>query len=240
MSQTTNEPGFDTGTPPTQPRKAWHAHTGVRVTGAIAALIVAGSFGAAAASGTAHPAAKPATPPTTSAPSTGNHPSPATPGWGDAPVPGVTPSADPTPAGPDQLQAGDTETLGNNSDNTVGTVTVGKPVVTTWPAQSYGEKPANGYYVIIKVTAKADPSYTDGWFVSPLDFHAVVRGQHYDEDNGHAYDGMTDAQESTDLSTTLGAGETVTGYIAFDVPSAHGKIVYAPNSDGQPIAEWSY
>ena len=26
----------------------------------------------------------------------------------------------------------------------------------------------------------------------------------------------------------------------FDVPSAHGKVVYAPNSDGQPLAEWSY
>ena len=78
MSQTTNEPGFDTGTPPTQPRKAWHAHTWVRVTGAIAALIVAGSFGAAAASGTAHPAVKPAAPPSTSAPAN------------PAPAPGLT------------------------------------------------------------------------------------------------------------------------------------------------------
>jgi hypothetical protein len=32
----------------------------------------------------------------------------------------------------------------------------------------------------------------------------------------------------------------VTGYLYFDVPSAHGKVVYAPNSDGQPLAEWSY
>ena len=32
----------------------------------------------------------------------------------------------------------------------------------------------------------------------------------------------------------------MTGYLYFDVPSAHGKIVYAPNSDGQPLAKWSY
>jgi len=32
----------------------------------------------------------------------------------------------------------------------------------------------------------------------------------------------------------------VTGYIAFDVPSAHGQIAYAPNYDGQPVAYWSY
>jgi hypothetical protein len=76
MSQTTNEPGFDTGTPTTPPRKAWHARTWVRVTGAIAALILAASFGAAAASGTAHPAAKPAAPPATSAPA-----APASPKW---------------------------------------------------------------------------------------------------------------------------------------------------------------
>ena len=46
--------------------------------------------------------------------------------------------------------------------------------MTTRLAQSYGEKPANGYYVVVKLTAKADPSYHDGWFVSPLDLHAVV------------------------------------------------------------------
>ena len=66
MSQTTHEPGFDTGTPPAQPRKAWHAHTWVRVTGAIAALILAASIGAIAAgggSGTGSASQRPAAPP---------------------------------------------------------------------------------------------------------------------------------------------------------------------------------
>jgi hypothetical protein len=40
--------------------------------------------------------------------------------------------------------------------------------------------------------------------------------------------------------TTLAAGETASGKLVFDVPSRHGQIVYAPNYDGQPVAEWSY
>jgi len=118
-------------------------------------------------------------------------------------------------------------------------VTVGKPVVTTWPADSYGEKPANGYYVAFKVTYKADKGYTDGWNVSSLDFHAVVGGQHFDEDNGNAYEALSDINQELS-SSTLAAGETTTGMIVFDVPSPHGTIVYAPNFDGQPVAQWSY
>ena len=63
----------------------------------------------------------------------------------------------PSPATPDQLQAGQTETLTQTADGTpVGTITVAKQAVTTYPADSYGEAPANGYYVIVKVTAAAD------------------------------------------------------------------------------------
>jgi len=227
---------FTTG--PGQPdRKAWYRRWYTIVPASIAAAVIAlGAIGAAA-SGSSHHAAAPK-PPTSSAPAAPSTPAadPSTPAADPS-----TPAADPTPAGPDQLAAGDTEMLGSVSTNaSIGTVTVGHPQVRTWPSDSYGERPANGYYVVVKVTAKADSSYTDGWFVSPPDFHAVVKGQHYDQDNGHAYEGATDAERNTDLSATLAAGETVTGYLYFDVPSAHGKIVYAPNSDGQPLAEWSY
>ena len=47
-------------------------------------------------------------------------------------------------------------------------------------------------------------------------------------------------QSNADITTTLAAGETASGWMALDVPSRHGKIVYSPNADGQPIAEWSY
>jgi hypothetical protein len=140
------------------------------------------------------------------------------------------------------LQAGQPEILLHNSDNsTVGTLTVSKPVVTTSPADpSYGSRPAHGWYVIFKVTAAADPTNHDSWWVSPGDLHAVVDGQHYDEGDGNAYQALTDSQSATDLSATLGAGESVTSYLAFDVPSPHGQIAYAPNSDGQPVTVWSY
>jgi hypothetical protein len=66
-----------------------------------------------------------------------------------------------------------------------------------------------------------------------------VSGSHYTNGNGNAFDALTSGQANS-LSTQLAAGEAADGWLSFDVPRRHGKIVYAPNSDGQPIAEWSY
>ncbi len=41
-------------------------------------------------------------------------------------------------------------------------------------------------------------------------------------------------------ATTLNASETASGWLLFDLPSPHGKIVYAPNLDGQPLAYWKF
>ena len=149
-------------------------------------------------------------------------------------------SASPTPSGPAMLAVGDTETLGDDSDNTIGTVTVESVHVTTWPAQAYGSGPANGYFVVVHVKATADPAYSDGFNINELDFYDLTRGQHYDSSSGNAYDALSDRQANADITATLAAGETASGWMAFDVPSRHGKIVYSPNSDGQPVAEWSY
>jgi hypothetical protein len=139
------------------------------------------------------------------------------------------------------LALGQTETLADPSSNAaIGTVTVESATVTTRPAQSYGDGPANGYFVVVQVKATADPSYTDGWEIGEPDFYALVRGTHYDPGNGHAIMALTDAQSTADITTVLAAGETARGWMAFDVPSRHGYIVYAPNSDGQPVAEWKY
>ena len=224
-----DDPTQTSTTQPPRKRRPWYRRWYVISPAALAVGIITISAIGTAAKSTpvAHPSS-----PAASAPV-----NPATP----PPAPATPPATPPAQAGPDQLQAGQTETLTQTASGTpVGTVTVAKQAVTTYPADSYGEAPANGYYVIVKVTAAADKANHDGWFVSPLDFHAVVKGQQFTEDNGHAYDGETDAESSTDLSATLAAGETVTGYVAFDVPSAHGTIVYAPNYDGQPIATWSY
>jgi hypothetical protein len=94
--------------------------------------------------------------------------------------------------------------------------------------------------VIVHVKATADPAYTDGFDINELDFYDLTRGQHYDSGNGNAYNALSDRQSNADITTTLAAGETASGWMAFDVPSRHGKIVYSPNVDGQPIAEWSY
>ncbi len=153
--------------------------------------------------------------------------------------PGDSPS--PAPSGPDMLAVGQAETLGDSSDATVGTVTVESARVTTQPADpSYGERPANGYYVIVHVKATADPSYTDGWDLNALDFYALAGNRHYTWDSGNAYEALSSSQQNQDIMSTLAAGETVTGWLSFDVASPHGQIVYAPNLDGQPIAEWSY
>ena len=73
-----------------------------------------------------------------------------------------------------------------------------------------------------------------------LDFYDLTRGQHHDSGNGNAYNALSDRQSNADITTTLAAGEMASGWTAFDVPSRHGTIVYSPNTDGQPIAEWSY
>jgi hypothetical protein len=145
------------------------------------------------------------------------------------------------PSGPDELVPGQAETIGDSSNATVGTVTVESVTVTTHPADpTYGEAPAHGYYVIVHVKDTADQSYTDGWDVNEFDFYDLEHGSHYQPGNGNAFEALTNAQSNADITSTLAAGETADGWIAFDVPSPHGKIVYAPNVDGQPIAEWKY
>ena len=143
----------------------------------------------------------------------------------------------PAPSGPDMLALGQAETLADSSDTAIGTVTVESATVA---AQSYGYRPANGYFVVVHVRATANPSYTEGWEIAEPEFYALVRDTHYDPGNGYAIMALTDAQSTADITTVLAAGETSRGWMAFDVPSRHGYIAYAPNSSGQPVAEWKY
>jgi hypothetical protein len=120
-----------------------------------------------------------------------------------------------------------------------GTVTVSSPRVTTYPADSYGSGPQHGYFVIVTVTAIADAAYTGGFDISTSDFYALVSGRHYDEGNGNAYGALSDMNSELGY-VTLAGGETASGKLVFDLPSRHGEIIYAPNYDGQPLAEWKY
>lgn len=149
-------------------------------------------------------------------------------------------TAPPVPSGPAMLAMGDTETLGSNDTGaTEGTVTISHPVLATQPADSYGSAPQNGYFVVVTAAAAADQGYTDGFDIYSGDFYALSGGSHYGESNGNSYDALADI--NTELnSSTLAAGETTSGKLVFDVSSPHGYIVYAPNMDGQPLAEWKY
>jgi len=150
-------------------------------------------------------------------------------------------TSSPAPSGPDMLALGQTETLVDPSNNApLGTVTVESATATTRPLNSYGYKPANGYFVAVHVKATADASNTDGWDIAEPEFYALVQGTHYDPGNGYAMTALTDAQSMADITAVLAAGETSSGWMAFDVPSRHGYILYAPNSNSQPLAEWKY
>ena len=164
-----------------------------------------------------------------------------------AATPHQAPSSDPAtqpPAQPsvDALPIGVPAVFGNDSNATEGSITIDSVHVTQYPADAeFGQRPANGWYVIVHVTAKADPGYTDGYGVNEFDFVALTKGgRQFQVDNGNAFDALSNNQENNDVSGNLGAGQSSSGWMAFDVNRPHGKIAYAPNYDGQPIAEWRY
>ncbi len=119
------------------------------------------------------------------------------------------------------------------------TVTVSRLVLSTQPADAYGSAPQNGYFVTVRVTATADQGCSGGFDIYSGDFYALSGGSHFSEGGGNSYDAL--ASSSSELGyETLAAGESTSGELTFDVSSPHGYIVYAPNLNGQPLAEWKY
>ena len=157
-------------------------------------------------------------------------------------TPTETPTETPTPvpSGPDKLVMGQAEGLTQDGEN-AGDIILAGLRVTTRPADlEFGNRPSHGYFVIVGVTATAFPTFTAGFDISTTDFYLLAKhGQHFDEGGGNAYDALSDPSQELGY-TTLAAGETASGKLVFDVPSLHGWIVYAPNIDGQPLAEWKY
>lgn len=137
---------------------------------------------------------------------------------------------------PDALGTAATLTAGGS---TAGTVTVTAVDVSQQPGSQYGSSPQNGYFAIAHISMKADPSYTAGLDANPTDFYVLVNGTQYSFDNANADSAYGNNQGLMD-STTLGAGQSTSGLVAFDISAAHGTIVYAPNSNSQPVAEWSF
>ncbi len=145
----------------------------------------------------------------------------------------------PAPNTPAMLAQGDPASI-TTGGSASATVTVTSVTTSRTPAdQQYGSNPQNGYYVVANIAVSADPSFTQGFDINPLDFYALNGTTQYTEGSGNAYFALSSA--SQELSpATLGAGQKTSGPIVFDVSSRHGYIVYAPNLNGQPLAEWKY
>jgi hypothetical protein len=142
-----------------------------------------------------------------------------------------------TPSGAAELQLGDTALI--SQDGTDGAnIVLTTRVVSSQPADQYSDGPQNGYFVAVRVRVNAVNGLTSGFNINPLDFYALSDSIHFDEGDGNAYEGPHNAAELT--ATTLNAGESASGWLLFDLPSPHGKIVYSPNLDGQPLAYWKF
>ena len=143
-----------------------------------------------------------------------------------------------TPTGPAMLNQGEPASITQNGSNAA-IVTVTSVNTSTTPADQYGSNPQNGYFVVANVSVATDPSFSQGFSINPLDFYALNGSTQYSESNGNAYDALGSATSELNAAT-LGAGQKTSGPIVFDVSSPHGYIVYAPNVNGQPLAEWKY
>lgn len=153
-----------------------------------------------------------------------------------APSSGGTTST-PAPAGTADLRLGDSASISQDGASAA-TIILSRKAVSSQPVDQFSDGPQNGYFVAIRVDVNADPSLTTGFDINPLDFYALSGSAHYNEGDGNAYEGP---HNGADLNaTTLNADETASGWLLFDLPSPHGKIVYAPNLDGQPLAYWKF
>lgn len=150
----------------------------------------------------------------------------------------ASPAAPAAPKAPSSmgLAHGQSVTVSDTGLGYHGTVTITGAKVVTGPQTEFGSAPAHGYFVI--ATVKATAASGGQLDINPLDFYAKANGQHIGTMDGNAMGAIDNSQELT--ASTLNGGETATGQIAFDVPSAHGQIVYAPGLNSQALASWNY
>jgi hypothetical protein len=150
----------------------------------------------------------------------------------------ASPAAPAAPKAPSTmgLAPGQSVTVNDNEMGYHGTVTVTGAKAVTQAQTDYSSAPAHGYFVI--VTVKATAASGGQLDINPLDFYAKAAGQHFGSTDGNAIGAIDSSQELN--ANTLNGGESTTGQIAFDVPSPHGQIVYAPGLNSQALASWNY
>jgi hypothetical protein len=139
----------------------------------------------------------------------------------------------PPPAGP----AVDRPLVGRVGDTAAITVD-GKPGadITVTRARSaalepgpFGDRPHSGRFLIVDVSIQATGR---GFAVNPLDFYVrAADGSRVEEQCCADFGRELDA-------TTLGRGARAAGAMVFDVARGPTRLVYAPNLDATPVAEW--
>lgn len=221
-----HEPPPPSAPPPSRPPPhKRHPGLWIAALAAVAVVVAVGAgIGIGASVGQKTPTATSSSSPATTQPS---QPATPTPPQESAPPPAQ-------PSGPIALNVGEPLTVTQDGVD-VGTLTISSVDVTSQPPDQYSDGPANGYFLIAHVKFHVRNDYTQGFPINPFDFYTVVNGQHYEYGNGNAM-----FVNTTLNAATLGAGESTTGSIAFDVPAPHGKIAYAPNLSGGPIAFWRF
>jgi hypothetical protein len=150
----------------------------------------------------------------------------------------ANPAAPAAPKAPSTmgLAPGQSVTVNDNDMGNHGTVTVTGAKVVTQAQTDFGSAPAHGHFVI--VTVKATATSGGQLDINPLDFYAKAAGQHFGSTDGNALGAIDSSQELN--ANTLNGGESTSGEIVFDVPSAHGQIVYATGLNSQALASWNY
>lgn len=144
------------------------------------------------------------------------------------------PTDDPASSGPKIWSVGETGVVTIDGED-AGEVTVSK-VEAFQTANSFGQvvKPDNRWF--LKVTIKAKGLAASGFEINPFDFYVrMADGSRYDYGEGNSLG--VEGDQTID-GTTLNKGEKLTGALAFDTPSRHGRVVYAPGD--QALGEWKF
>jgi hypothetical protein len=144
------------------------------------------------------------------------------------------PEPEPEPEGPVIAQVGDTLEV-SEWDEPLGSITISDFQTSNRPHDDYGEGPTHGVFVIFSVTVEAAASFE----VYDGDFYVVAQdGTRYDLGDGNSYDAI-DYDDALDW-VELNAGEKKSGLLAFDLPTEHGQLAYAPNYESGPIGVWEF
>src|SRR6266540_3059028 len=146
--------------------------------------------------------------------------------------PDSTPDVTSPPASaPSELAVGDTGSFTSDGGGAAD-ITVTKVDAATREPGEFGDTPEHGWFVILHVTETGTGGSYD---VNPLDFYAKASNGFHAEDTAI----VTHWGPSLDYGT-LHDGEHLSGTLVYDVPTRHGKLVYSPNYQGEPLASWSY